>query len=169
MNYFLIGAVCLVSFILGYTIINLFGFFKKKLGKKLLKNNSQSKINDDKIEKTESLSEPFFELKENILILENICESIKNDTVNRAQSYLKRINSVEVIKASKIKNLSKEEFLLLDQLYSVTMHKRRLEFNFELYKNKTINNLELRAKARECLEQANMASDNFLQRYKHVS
>lgn len=169
MNYFLIGAVCLVSFILGYTIISLFGFFKKKLNKKLLKNKPESKINDDKIEKNQSLSEPFFELKENILILENICELIKNDTVNRAQSYLKRINSVEVIKASKIKNLSKEEFLLLDQLYSVTMHKRRLEFNFELYKNKTINNLELRAKARECLEQANMACDNFLQRYKHIS
>jgi len=166
MNYFIIGAVTLASYILGYMIISLYNFLLKKKDKKKFVTNKANGVEDDnKINRNVLLTEAFFELKENISILENIYESIKSDSNNKIVLYLKKIDSSKILEASKIKNFSKVEFELLDQLYSVIISRNKLEFNYELYKNGKINHLELRARTREYLDKAIEVSNDFFNKY----
>lgn len=166
MNYLLIGLVVFASCILAHGFVLLFNYFlKKKESSKQSSDRFSRNANDNIARRNFLLTEAFFELKENISLFENIYESIKDNSVNKVPQYLKKIESLKIIEASKTSSFSGTEFKMLDQLYSVIISRTKLEFNYELYRSGKINYLELRAKAREYLEQAQEVSKDFYNKY----
>jgi len=166
MNYLLIGLITLAAYILGYILVFLFSFLLRKTFKKKTKKeeNIQKMIEteDERSKKNNMLLKAFFELKDNISILETIYESIENGVTGNILLYLKKITVSKVIESSRLKHFSRDEFELLDKLYSVMISRTKLEFNYGLYKNGKVNLLELRAKARQYLEEAKEIRNDYM-------
>ena len=168
MNYFIIGPIVLISFIVAHFIIYFFEFL---LGKKLKRKNAatpEASAGSRDANKQDFgknlLVEAFFEHKENTAVFENLYELLKNEPVPDIKEYLKKIRALKIIDASKINSLSKKECELLDKLYLVMINKMKLEFNFELYKAGKLTLLELRAKTRQYQDEAKEADIAYFNR-----
>lgn len=180
MNYFYIGLSVLIAILLSQAINIFLKLFISKIKNSKFANkfykdekaNSEKKIicqNDQLIiQKNDFLIKAFFELRNNIAILEKIDEQLKYNKDKKILDNLKKISSINILNANKIPYLKKEEFKILDDMYSVIIFKTKLEFYYELYESGKINSLELREKIREYLENAKKIETNIKNIYYDI-
>ncbi|MDD3777510.1 MAG: hypothetical protein PHN32_07895 [Actinomycetota bacterium] len=122
----------------------------------------------ERLQKSQLLINAFFELKENISYLENISDLIKEGQTNNISHQLERIEGIHAINLSKLQNLTRKEFELIDQLHSIIIAERKIDFYLILYHQEKISLLEFRANVDNFIDEALKTRQKIIEYYGQI-
>lgn len=108
-----------------------------------------------------NLNSVYFELKDNIFLLSNIQEFIKENNIGSAAELLEEIRIEQVFNLSRNIRLNRTEFELVDELYSSRLFKNKIGFFISLYTEDKLSLLELRAGVEKFLEKLKAIENKF--------
>ncbi len=136
--------------------------------KRHMQNWAEEKKEKAKLAKSQALVDAFLELKENIAHLESISELVKEEETKKINWHLKNMKISKVYHFSRVADLGKEEFRLIDRMHSIMVARRKIGFYVRLYGDKKISLLELRAHIEDFIEEARQTRDHIVQQYKQL-
>lgn len=118
---------------------------------------------DNRLEEArmKNLNDVYFELKDNIIILNDIRELIKNKKVDPAAGLLKRIKVERVFNLGRNIRMDRKGFEVMDRLYLSSLFKNKLGFFINLYLEDKLSLLELRAEVDKFIEELKTAEKEF--------
>ena len=138
-----------------------------RLLKKQNKEDDQRQETHDMI-KRQAFVEAYFELKENLELLNNILKLIEENKEDQIGPYLDEMTIEKAFSLGKNLKLDKIEFLIMDKLHTVMVSKKKIEFYRKLYDDKIINHLEFRADLTDIIEDAKSTIRFIDSNYKEI-
>lgn len=123
-----------------------------------LVNERDNKLKEARIK---SLGNTYFELKNNIFLLSDIQELIKNKNIAPAKDLLEEIRVEQVFNISKNIRMSRSEFEVVDELYLPRLFKNKIGFYINLYMENKLSLLELRAEVDRFMEELKITEKKF--------
>lgn len=123
-----------------------------------LMHEREKKLQDSK---RRNLSSLYFELKDNIFILKDIKDLIKNKNFDLVPVLLEKIRVDQVFNLNRSIRLNKDEFEIIDELYSIKLFKNKIEFYIGLYNEKKVSLLEVRADVEKFIDKLEAIEKKF--------